>query len=342
MSEGEAEITEVRAAHRFDEARLEAWLDGRLEGFRRPLTVRQFEGGHSNPTFLIASPDRRWVVRKKPPGDLLPSAHQVGREYTVLKALGGSGVPVPTVRLHCEDASVIGSEFFVMDWVKGRIFLDPSLPGMTPTERRAFFTDYLKVLARLHAIAPAEVGLSDYGRPGNYYERQISRWVRQYKAAQTDDHPDMERLMEWLPRTLPHQDRNTIVHGDYRLDNILFDRSRSALACAVVDWQTPGHGNGIADLAYFIGAGLLPAERRAHEWELVDRYVAGIERYGHKVDRDWVERHYRREAISGAVMAVVASQIVGRTERGDEMFVAMARRHARHALDVDALGALRP
>ncbi len=181
MSEGEAEITEVRAAHRFDEARLEAWLDGRLEGFRRPLTVRQFEGGHSNPTFLIASPDRRWVVRKKPPGDLLPSAHQVGREYTVLKALGGSGVPVPTVRLHCEDASVIGSEFFVMDWVKGRIFLDPSLPGMTPDERRAVFTHYLKVLAKLHAIDPAAVGLSDYGRPGNYYERQISRWVRQYK-----------------------------------------------------------------------------------------------------------------------------------------------------------------
>jgi aminoglycoside phosphotransferase (APT) family kinase protein len=167
----------------------------------------------------------------------------------VLKALGGSGVPVPTVRLHCEDTSVIGSEFFVMDWVKGRIFLDPSLPGMTPAERRAVFTDYLRVLAKLHAIDPAAVGLSDYGRPGNYYERQISRWVRQYKAAQTDDHPDMERLMEWLPAHMPAESETRIVHGDFSIRNCMLHPTEPKLE-AVLDWELSTLGDPYSDVAY--------------------------------------------------------------------------------------------
>jgi len=167
----------------------------------------------------------------------------------VLKALGGSGVPVPTVRLHCEDTSVIGSEFFVMDWVKGRIFLDPSLPGMAPAERRAVFTDYLKVLARLHAIDPAAVGLADYGRPGNYYERQISRWVRQYKAAQTDDHPDMERLMAWLPAHMPAQSETRIVHGDFSIRNCMLHPTEPKLE-AVLDWELSTLGDPYSDVAY--------------------------------------------------------------------------------------------
>src|SRR5947209_8493050 len=212
---GEAEVTEIRTAHRFDTGSLQAWLTGRLPDFKPPLHVRQFEGGHSNPTFLLEdAAGRRWVMRKKPPGLLLPSAHQVGREFRVLKALQGTDVPVPTVRLHCEDPEVIGAEFFVMDWVKGRIFLDPLLPELTNAERATLYEDFIRVLTRLHAVDLKATGLEDYGRPGNYYQRQIGRWIKQFQLAQTEAIDDMSRLMEWLPAHIPADDQVTLAHGD--------------------------------------------------------------------------------------------------------------------------------
>ncbi len=247
---GEAVVTEMRPAHRFDADRLEAWLIGRLPDFEPPLRVRQFEGGQSNPTFLLEAGDRRWVLRKKPTGVLLPSAHQVGREYTIIKALDGSGVPVPTARLHCEDPEVIGTEFFIMDCVEGRVFGDPLLPDLTPAERRALYEDQMKVLARLHAVDYAAVGLGDgFGRPGNYYERQISRWTRSYIAAQTEDIPEMTRLMEWLPANIPADDQVTIVHGDSSLRNCMTHPTEPRIA-AVLDWELSTIGHPYADVAF--------------------------------------------------------------------------------------------
>ncbi len=247
---GDAVITEVRAAHQFDPARLEAWLTGRLESFTPPLRVRQFEGGHSNPTFLLEDAgERRWVMRKKPPGVLLPSAHQVGREFTVLKALRDTDVPVPTVRLHCEDVEVVGAEFFIMDWVKGRIFLDPLLPDLTPAERGELYDDYIRVLTRLHAVNLKTVGLEDYGRPGNYYQRQIGRWIKQFQLAQTEDIEDMRRLMDWLPANIPADDQITLAHGDYSIRNCMIHPTEPRVV-AVLDWELSTIGHPYADVAY--------------------------------------------------------------------------------------------
>ncbi|MDB5481393.1 MAG: phosphotransferase family protein [Caulobacteraceae bacterium] len=246
---GETVVTDVRPAHRFDPAPLEAWLTGRLPGFTPPLRVRQFEGGHSNPTFLLEAGDRRWVMRKKPPGVLLPSAHQVGREFTVLKALQGSDVPVPAVRLHCEDPSVVGAEFFIMDWVKGRILLDPLLSDQAPAERGVLYEDFIRVLARLHAVDLRAAGLEDYGRPGNYYQRQIGRWIKQYQLSETEDIEDMRRLMDWLPANIPADDQVTLVHGDYSIRNCMVHPTEPRIV-AVLDWELSTIGHPYADVAY--------------------------------------------------------------------------------------------
>ena len=215
------ELTPVRDVHRFDEEALARYLEAHVAGFERPLTVEQFEGGQSNPTFRLPAGGRRFVLRKQPPGQLLPSAHQVDREYRVMKALEHTPVPVPRMEALCEDPSVIGTKFYVMEWVDGRVFAETRLPGLSPTERRSIYLDLARVLATLHNVDPETVGLGDFGRPGNYYERQISRWSKQYLASKTEEIEAMDRLIAWLPENIPEQRKTVIVHGDYRLGNCL-------------------------------------------------------------------------------------------------------------------------
>src|SRR5579862_863868 len=242
-------VGEVRANHRFDPAPLEAWLKANVEGFEGPLRLRQFHGGASNPTFYIATPRRRYVMRKKPPGQLLASAHQVDREYRVMKALGTTGFPVPVMRALCQDDSVIGTAFYVMDYMEGRIFRDARLPGVEPAERAAIYDELNAVLARLHGVDYAAIGLADYGRPGNYFVRQIDRWTKQYRGAETERVEAMERLIAELPARVPTDDTTTIAHGDYRLENVMFHPTEPRLI-AVLDWELSTLGHPLADIGY--------------------------------------------------------------------------------------------
>ena len=243
------QTTSVRQGHEIDTAALETYLAEHLGGFEAPLEVRQFEGGQSNPTYLLHTPARDYVLRKKPPGQLLPSAHQVDREYRVMAALGDSGIPVPRTHLMCADASLIGTAFFVMDCVDGRVFRQPHLPGVSPQDRAAMYDEMVDVLARLHGVDVAAAGLADYGKPGNYYARQIARWSQQYLAAKTHEIAAMDRLMEWLPAHIPPGDDTTIVHGDYRVENLIFHPTEPRIV-AIVDWELSTLGHPLADLAY--------------------------------------------------------------------------------------------
>lgn len=239
----------VRPAHRFDEEALARYLRANIAGFAGDLEVQQFGGGQSNPTFLLSAGGKRYVLRKKPPGQLLKSAHQVDREFRIMQALAATDVPVPRVYALCEDESVIGTSFFVMDYLEGRIFRDPQLPGLAPTERAAIYDSMNDVLARLHKADFARVGLGDFGKPGNYFERQVARWITQYRGAQTDDIPEMERLIEWMPRNIPKDDSVSIAHGDYRLENTIY-HPREPRMIAVLDWELSTIGHPLADLAY--------------------------------------------------------------------------------------------
>jgi aminoglycoside phosphotransferase (APT) family kinase protein len=242
-------LGEVREAHRFDEQALDRYLQQHLDGYRGELTIRQFEGGQSNPTFLITSGDRRYVLRKKPPGALLPKAHQVEREYRIYRALADTDVPVPRAHLLCEDASLIGTPFYVMDYVQGRVFRDIGLRELPPADRRAVYDDMCRVLAALHSVDYKAKGLTDYGKPGNYFERQIGTWTKQYVAAKTHDIPSMDRLIEWLPKNMPDDETTTIVHGDYQLYNLMFHPTEPRVV-AVLDWELSTLGHPMADLAY--------------------------------------------------------------------------------------------
>ncbi len=253
MADEASRLGEVAAAHRFDERRLDAYLQGAIEGFGQNLSIRQFQGGASNPTFLLATetPDgpRRYVLRKKPPGQLLASAHQVDREYRVMKALGATGVPVPVMRALCEDPEVIGTAFYVMDFLEGRIFRDAALPGIEPAERAAIYDELNATLAKLHQVDFEAVGLGDYGRPGGYFERQVGRWTKQYRGAETEAIPEMEQLIAELPGRIPADDSVSIAHGDYRLENVMFHPTQPKLI-AVLDWELSTLGHPLADLGY--------------------------------------------------------------------------------------------
>jgi aminoglycoside phosphotransferase (APT) family kinase protein len=245
----DVKLIPVREAHRFDEDRLAEYLKDNLAEFKDPLRIEQFEGGQSNPTFLLTTDDKKYVLRKKPPGKLLPSAHMVEREYRIMKALEKSDVPVPIMYLLCEDKSVIGTPFFVMEHVSGRVLEDITLPGMTPEERRAIYFDMVRVLAALHSVDYTALGLADYGKPGNYYTRQIGRWSKQYVAAKTDEIMSMERLMEYLPANVPADDTSCIVHGDYRLGNMLLHPTEPRVV-ALLDWELSTLGHPLGDLGY--------------------------------------------------------------------------------------------
>jgi aminoglycoside phosphotransferase (APT) family kinase protein len=220
----------------FDEATLERYLVGAVPGFSGPMAVDQFQGGQSNPTFLLTTPDAKYVLRRKPAGVLLASAHAVDREYRITRALFEAGLPVPEPLVLCEDLDVIGTMFYVMRHVPGRGFWDPRMPQLSPAERAAVYDSANDTLARLHRVDYAALGLADYGRPGNYFVRQISRWTRQYEASRTVDIPEMDWLAEWLPGAIPPSDeRTTIIHGDYSFHNLLIHPRRGGDRLGTVD-----------------------------------------------------------------------------------------------------------
>ena len=243
------DTVEVRDIHRFDEASLERFMRERVAGFSGHLVVRQFQGGQSNPTYYLEADGQRYVMRRKPPGKLLPSAHAVDREYRVITALGSTGVPVPRTYALCEDAGVIGTPFYIMEYVTGRVLTDPRLPDIPPGERAAIYDAMNDVLARLHLVDWKAVGLEDYGRPGNYFARQIHRWTTQYRASETNRIESMEQLIAWLPDHIPADDATTIVHGDYRLGNMLVHPTEPRVV-AVLDWELSTLGHPLADLGY--------------------------------------------------------------------------------------------
>jgi len=255
-------------------SRLSAWLESGAPENGRAESLVKFPGGQSNPTYRLTTARGEMVLRRKPSGVLLPSAHAIDREFRLLSALHPVGQPVPKPMLYCNDATVIGTEFYLMEAVEGRVFWDGTLPDCAAPERRAIYETLIRTLAALHNIEPASVGLADFGRPGNYFERQVERWTRQYRAAQTEDIPAMERLVAWLPASVPAQGRTAIVHGDYRIDNILFAQ-KSASALAIIDWELATLGDPLADLAYFATAWLMPADGR-HNLGGVDFAAAGI------------------------------------------------------------------
>jgi aminoglycoside phosphotransferase (APT) family kinase protein len=237
------------AASAIDIDALRAWLSPRLAGDWSALRVTPFTNGQSNPTFLLAAGDTRYVLRKKPPGVLLPSAHAIDREYRVISALGRTGFPVPRPELYCEDAGVIGTPFYVMEHVAGLVTDNPALPAQTPAQRTAIYAAMADVLARLHTTDPDAAGLADFGRRDGYYARQVSRWAEQYRRSATDPMPAMDRLIAWLQAHLPAAERSTIVHGDYRMENLVVDPATGTVR-AVLDWELATLGDPHADLAY--------------------------------------------------------------------------------------------
>ena len=241
----------VQERHRFDLGTLESYLRGRIEGFSGPLLAEQFRGGQSNPTYLLRAGDARYVLRAKPgpAAKLLPSAHAVEREFRVITALGRAGMPVPRTYCLCEDESIVGRSFYVMEYVEGRVLWDQSLPGMTSPERGAIYDEMNRVIAALHGLDYRAAGLADYGKPGNYFARQIARWSRQYRASETEKVEDMDRLIEWLPENIPPGDETTVVHGDYRMDNLVF-HPREPRILAILDWELSTLGHPLADFSY--------------------------------------------------------------------------------------------
>lgn len=261
MTQIKTGIQEVDPRHAFDVPRLAAYLQTQLEEFDGALTVRQFMGGQSNPTYLLSDGTREWVLRRKPPGKLLSSAHATDREFRILSALGKTDIPVPRVRGYCDDESVVGTEFYLMDRVEGRILVDQTLPDFSPEERRSLYESQVSVLASLHQLDQEALGLGDYGKPGNYFARQIHVWGKQYRSAfegEDGDCPAMERLLEWLPENIPDDDSTTIVHGDFGLNNVVI-HSTEPRVVAILDWELSTLGHPLADLTYHLAGRLSPS-----------------------------------------------------------------------------------
>ena len=283
----------VRDPHAFDTAALEHWLSTRIEGFSGPLEITQFKGGQSNPTFLLRTPAAAFVMRTKPGpiAKLLPSAHAIEREFRVMHALAGTDVPVARMHVLCEDESVIGRAFYVMEYVEGRVLWEQSLPGMTNAERAAIYDEMNRVIAALHRVDVGAVGLAGYGKPGNYFDRQIGRWSKQYVASQTETIAEMDWLLQWLPAHVPASARDDndvgIVHGDYRLDNLIFHPTE-ARVLAVLDWELSTLGHPLADFSY-----------HCMSWHIPPGTFRGIGGLDHAAlgipgERDYVRRYCER------------------------------------------------
>jgi len=245
-----------------DAARLECYLTQHVQGFTGPLSVKQFKGGQSNPTYMLETPKRRYVLRRKPPGKLLPSAHAVDREYRVTSALRAQGFPVAEPFAYCADESIAGTAFYVMDFVDGRVFWEPQMPVSNPAERAAIYDSMNATIARLHAFDPATTGLGDFGKGENYVARQIDRWSKQYRTSETEKIEAMEKLIDWLPRHIPPPQPVRLVHGDYRLDNLIIARERPDVA-AVLDWELATLGDPLADFTYHLMAWHMPQSESA-------------------------------------------------------------------------------
>ncbi|MEO6338927.1 MAG: phosphotransferase family protein [Caulobacteraceae bacterium] len=255
-------VMPVEDRHRFDEAALARWMEANVGDYTGPLTVQQFKGGQSNPSYRLDTPGQAYVLRRKPFGPLLPSAHAVDREFRVISALYPTGFPVARPYALCEDTGVIGAMFYIMECVDGRVLWDGSLPGLSPDERGANYRSAIDTLARLHQTDHVAAGLETYGKPGNYFARQIERWTRQYRASETQVIAPMDRLIAWLPTTTPEQDRTSVVHGDYRIDNMMFAPTEPRVV-AVLDWELSTLGDPLADFSYFLMQWALPSDGRS-------------------------------------------------------------------------------
>jgi len=287
----------VSGAHAFDTAALGAWMTQHVEGFAGPLGVEMFKGGQSNPTYKLITPERTYVMRAKPGpvAKLLPSAHAIEREFAVMRGLAGTDVPVARMHALCEDESVIGRAFYIMEYVEGRVLWDQTLPGMTPAERGAIYDELNRVIAALHKVDYAARGLADYGKPGNYFERQIGRWSKQYQASVTQPIPEMDRLIEWLPAHIPASARDegltSIVHGDYRLDNVIFHPSEPRIL-AVLDWELSTLGHPLADFSYHCMAWHIPPG--------TFRGIGGVDlaSLGIPSEQDYIHRYCERTGLA--------------------------------------------
>ena len=244
-----ATLIDVLPAHQFDEAKLANYLQDYLPGANQGITVKQFQGGQSNPTFLLDIAGKRYVLRKKPPGKLLPSAHMVEREFQVINALGKTDVPVPTARLLCEDPEIIGTAFYVMDYVEGRVYSQPLLSEVAQEERMPIYQSMIDTMARMHNADWKAIGLEGYGKPDNYIARQVKRWGGQFEASRTHDMPAMDALMKWLPENIPADQSTTIAHGDFRIGNLMLDPTEPKVV-SILDWELATLGHPLSDLAY--------------------------------------------------------------------------------------------
>lgn len=317
-----AGTTAVREAYRFDEAALAAWMTTHVADYAGPLSVEQFKGGQSNPTYKLVTPGRSYVLRRKPPGEILKGAHAVEREARVLSALGETGFPVAKIYGLCTDDSVLGSWFYVMEMVEGRIFWDATFPGVSRDERPAYFDAMNATIARLHGVDYKAIGLEDYGKPGNYFARQIGRWTRQYlEDGDAGRNPDMDRLVKWLPAHIPDGDETSIVHGDFRCDNMIFHPSEPRVI-AVLDWELSTLGHPLADFAYHammyqmppaIVAGLAGADLEALNIPSEQDYVTA---YCQRTGRDSIPGWGFYIAFNYFRLAAIFHGIKGRVARG--------------------------
>ncbi|MGX6648370.1 phosphotransferase [Maricaulaceae bacterium MS644] len=321
----------VADALKFDEAALERWLADHVDGFEGPLAITQFKGGQSNPTYKLDAKSGRYVLRRKPPGKLLPSAHAVDREFKVMAALGARGFPAPKMHGLCEDESVLGTAFYVMDFVEGRIFWDPYLPDLAPEERAAIYDASNAALALLHSVNYQAAGLGEYGKPGNYFDRQIGRWTKQYKAAETHEIKAMDALIDWLPAHAPEQERTSVVHGDFRLDNMIFHPTEPRVI-AVLDWELSTLGDPLADFTYQlmqwrtpkdIRSGFLGVDLKALGIPTEEDYVAA---YCKRTGRDGIPKldfyiAYNIFRLAGIAQGVYARSVQGNAsnERAKEL-----------------------
>ena len=338
---------EVPERDQMDLRALTAWFEAHVEGFEGPISYSKFKGGQSNPTYRIDTPGRSYVLRRQPFGKLLPSAHAVDREYAAMSALGPTGFPVPKTYGLCEDAEVIGSKFFVMGLADGRSLWNGALPNNTPQERREIYNAMIDTMADLHLRKPEEIGLGDYGKPTDYCARQIARWSKQYKLSETEHMEKMERLIEWLPQTIPPQHESSVVHGDYRLDNLIFEKDANKVL-AVLDWELSTLGDPIADFSYLMLNWHNPADGRAgvlgldlealgipSQDEAVERYVA---RTGYPVPpMDWYFA-YNLFRLAGIMQGIKKRVIDGTASSAhakamSERVVPLVQRAHQFALD---------
>ncbi|NQV21214.1 MAG: phosphotransferase [Rhodospirillales bacterium] len=313
---------EVREQHKFDQKALERFMDEHVEGFQGPLKVEEFRGGQSNPTYRLEASGKRYVLRRKPPGTLLKSAHAVDREYKVISALQDTKVPVAKTYALCTDDTVIGTWFYIMDCVEGRIIWDPLIPGVDNDHRAAIYDHMNEVLAELHMVDYEAVGLGDFGRPGNYFARQISRWTKQYQLSETQVIPEMNKLIEWLPENIPAGDDTSIVHGDYRLDNMVLHPTEPRIL-AILDWELSTLGHPLGDLTYQCMQWRLPATDMLTGLQGIDRNAIGIpteeqyiDAYCRRTGRDKIENWDFYMAYNMFRLAGIVQGIAGRVKDG--------------------------